>query len=81
MFPARVRSTDAALTYNLAVLLLGGLAPFIDTWLVKVTGGNIAPVYYVRCSQSAASDRNGCRRTAGAGGVLGAVLLDARAAR
>jgi MFS family permease len=47
VFPVGVRSTGAALTYNLAVLLFGGLAPFINTWLVKVTGSNTAPLYYV----------------------------------
>jgi MFS family permease len=47
VFPVGVRSTGAALTYNLAVLLFGGLAPFINTWLVKVTGSNAAPLYYV----------------------------------
>lgn len=47
VFPVGVRSTGAALTYNVAVLLFGGLAPFINTWLVKVTGSNTAPLYYV----------------------------------
>jgi MFS transporter, MHS family, proline/betaine transporter len=47
VFPVEVRSTGAALTYNLAVLLFGGLAPFINTWLVKITGSNAAPLYYV----------------------------------
>jgi MFS transporter, MHS family, proline/betaine transporter len=47
VFPVGVRSTGAALTYNVAVLLFGGLAPFINTWLVKVTGSNAAPLYYV----------------------------------
>lgn len=47
VFPVGVRSTGAALTYNLAVLLFGGLAPFVNTWLVKVTGSNAAPLYYV----------------------------------
>ncbi|MGF6571813.1 Predicted arabinose efflux permease, MFS family [Paraburkholderia fungorum] len=50
VFPVGVRSTGAALTYNLAVLLFGGLAPFINTWLVKVTGSNAAPLYYVMFS-------------------------------
>lgn len=47
VFPVGVRSTGAALTYNLAVLVFGGLAPFVNTWLVKVTGSNAAPLYYV----------------------------------
>jgi MHS family proline/betaine transporter-like MFS transporter len=50
VFPVGVRSTGAALTYNVSVLLFGGLAPFINTWLVKVTGSNAAPLYYVMFS-------------------------------
>src|SRR3546814_2879333 len=33
VFPVGVRSTGASVTYNLAVLLFGGLAPFFNTWL------------------------------------------------
>lgn len=47
IFPVRVRSTGASLMYNFAVMLFGGLAPFINTWLVKSTGDKTAPVYYI----------------------------------
>lgn len=47
IFPVAVRSTGVSLMYNLAVMLFGGLAPFINTWLVEVTGQKTAPVYYV----------------------------------
>jgi len=47
IFPVGVRSTGASLMYNLAVMLFGGLAPFINTWLVTVTGDKTAPVYYI----------------------------------
>ncbi|WP_245350390.1 MFS transporter [Bradyrhizobium sp. UFLA03-84] len=47
IFPVGVRSTGASLMYNLAVMLFGGLAPFINTWLVQVTGDKAAPVYYI----------------------------------
>jgi MFS transporter, MHS family, proline/betaine transporter len=47
IFPVGVRSTGASLMYNLAVMLFGGLAPFINTWLVAATGNKAAPVYYI----------------------------------
>ncbi|WP_249147369.1 MFS transporter [Bradyrhizobium jicamae] len=47
IFPVGVRSTGASLMYNLAVMLFGGLAPFINTWLVAATGDKTAPVYYI----------------------------------
>ncbi|WP_433706432.1 MFS transporter [Paraburkholderia sacchari] len=50
VFPVSVRSTGAAVTYNLAVLIFGGLAPFVNTWLVHVTGSNLAPICYVQVS-------------------------------
>ncbi|MGH8278912.1 MAG: MFS transporter [Gammaproteobacteria bacterium] len=46
-FPVGVRSTGAAIAYNVAVLLFGGLAPLLNTWLVKATGNVMVPVYYV----------------------------------
>jgi MFS transporter, MHS family, proline/betaine transporter len=50
IFPVSVRSTGAAVTYNLAVLIFGGLAPFVNVWLVHATGSNLAPIYYVEAS-------------------------------
>ncbi|MDE2363385.1 MAG: MFS transporter, partial [Hyphomicrobiales bacterium] len=47
IFPVGVRSTGASLMYNFAVMLFGGLAPFINTWLVTTTGDKTAPVYYI----------------------------------
>ncbi|MCY1265178.1 Proline/betaine transporter [compost metagenome] len=46
-FPTRVRSTGLALAYNVAVMLFGGFAPFIVTWLTRVAGTPVAPAYYV----------------------------------
>lgn len=46
-FPARVRSTGLALGYNFAVMLFGGFAQLIVTWLIKETGTPLAPAYYV----------------------------------
>jgi predicted MFS family arabinose efflux permease len=47
MFPARIRSTGLSITNNVAVLIFGGFAQFFLTWIYKLTGSQIAPVYYV----------------------------------
>lgn len=52
LFPVRVRSTGVSIGYNLAVMVFGGFAPFIVTWLGGVTGSPIAPVYYLLLSTS-----------------------------
>lgn len=46
-FPVRMRSTGLALAYNFAVMLFGGFAQLIVTWLIQVTGTPLAPAYYV----------------------------------
>lgn len=46
-FPPGVRSTGLSLAYNLAVMLFGGFAQFIVTWLIEVTGHPLAAAYYV----------------------------------
>ena len=46
-FPVRQRSTGLALAYNIAVMLFGGFAPMIVTWLIDATGSPLAPAYYV----------------------------------
>ncbi len=46
-FPVRQRSTGLALSYNLAVMLFGGFAQLIVTWLIAVTGTPLAPAFYV----------------------------------
>ena len=46
-FPVRQRSTGLALAYNIAVMLFGGFAQLIVTWLIGVTGTPLAPAYYV----------------------------------
>ncbi|MEO8156530.1 MAG: MFS transporter [Betaproteobacteria bacterium] len=46
-FPTGVRSTGLALAYNFAVMLFGGFAQFIVTWLIRATGSPLAPAYYV----------------------------------
>jgi len=46
-FPTGVRSTGLAIAYNFAVMLFGGFAQFIVTWLIHETGTPLAPAYYV----------------------------------
>jgi MHS family proline/betaine transporter-like MFS transporter len=47
IFHTAGRSTWMSTAYSLAVALFGGFAPYISTWLIKVTGTPIAPTYYV----------------------------------
>lgn len=43
LFPARVRATGVAISYNIAVTFFGGMAPLIVTWLSGKIGGDGAP--------------------------------------
>jgi MHS family proline/betaine transporter-like MFS transporter len=45
IFPTQVRSSSAAMSYNISVALFGGTAPFIAVWLVNATGTAISPAY------------------------------------
>jgi MFS transporter, MHS family, proline/betaine transporter len=47
LFPTRLRSTAVSLVYSVAVLLVGGFAPLIVTWLIAATGNPNAPAFYV----------------------------------
>lgn len=46
-FPVQVRSTGVSVAYNVAVMVFGGFAPLIVTWLSKVLGTPVAPAFYV----------------------------------
>jgi MFS transporter, MHS family, proline/betaine transporter len=46
-FAAHARSTGVGIAYNLAVMIFGGFAQFVVTWLIHVTGSPIAPSFYV----------------------------------
>lgn len=46
-FPISVRSTGLALSYNTAVMIFGGFAQLIVTWLIQVSGTPLAPALYV----------------------------------
>ena len=47
LFPTHLRFSGMALSYNLALALFGGTAPWVATWLVAETGQIIAPAYYL----------------------------------
>jgi MFS transporter, MHS family, proline/betaine transporter len=47
LFPARTRGTGMALSYNISAPIFGGFAPLISTWLIEVTGNNLAPSFYL----------------------------------
>jgi len=36
-----------SVAYNLAVMIFGGFASLILTWLIAKTGSNMAPAFYV----------------------------------
>lgn len=46
-FPTRVRYTGFALSFNMANVIFGGTAPLIAETLIKYTGSNLAPAYYL----------------------------------
>ena len=47
LFPTHVRYSALSIGYNGAVMIFGGFAPFIATWLIRVTGALTAPSFYV----------------------------------
>ncbi len=47
LFPTRMRTTGLSISYSFAVAVFGGFAPFINSWLVSVTGSNLSPSLYL----------------------------------
>ena len=47
MFPTKIRVTALSISYGFAVMIFGGFAPFVATYLINVTGNPISPTYYV----------------------------------
>jgi len=47
LFPPHVRSVGMSMAYNIAVMVFGGFAQFIVTWLIRSTGSPMAPAFYV----------------------------------
>jgi MHS family proline/betaine transporter-like MFS transporter len=46
-FPVNMRSTGAAIAYNLAVAIFGGLSPWFVQKLIAATGDKFMPFYYM----------------------------------
>jgi len=47
LFPTKVRYSGFAVSFNLANALFGGTALFVSTLLIKVSGSNLAPGWYL----------------------------------
>jgi len=47
MFPTRLRTSSVSIGYNASVMIFGGTAPFISTFLIDKTGSNVAPSFYL----------------------------------
>ncbi|MBR8165808.1 MFS transporter [Burkholderia vietnamiensis] len=47
VFPVQTRTTGMSLAYNVAVTVFGGFGPFIIAWLIRATGTNTAPSFYL----------------------------------
>jgi MHS family proline/betaine transporter-like MFS transporter len=47
MFHTRVRYTGMSLGFNLAAVFIGGISPYIATWLTVVTGDKSSPAYFL----------------------------------
>jgi MFS transporter, MHS family, proline/betaine transporter len=47
LFPARTRVTGLALSYNVGVMIFGGFAPAVFTWLTARTHNNASPAFYL----------------------------------
>ena len=47
VFPPATRVSGLSLSYNIGVTIFGGFAPFYATSLIRLTGSNLAPSFYV----------------------------------
>lgn len=47
ILPSKIRVTGASLGYNLCMSLFGGTTPLITFYLVRVSGNNLVPAYYL----------------------------------
>lgn len=55
MFPTTVRSSSISIGYNASVMLFGGTAPFISTYLISATGNPVAPSFYLVAAAACAT--------------------------
>ncbi len=44
--PMHVRAGGFSIIYAFAISILGGSTQFIETWLIRITGSNLAPAWY-----------------------------------
>jgi MHS family proline/betaine transporter-like MFS transporter len=49
IFPTNIRVSALSLGYNTGVALTGGMAPFIATYLIKITNNAAALILYHSC--------------------------------
>lgn len=47
LFFTQVRYVALAITFNISVSLFGGTTPLVTAWLIKVTGNQMVPAYYL----------------------------------
>jgi len=47
LFPTQRRTLLMSVGYSVSVAIFGGFAPYISTWLIKVTGSPISPSFYL----------------------------------
>jgi MHS family proline/betaine transporter-like MFS transporter len=47
LFPTRTRYSGVAIGYNVGQAILGGTAPLVATGLIKLTGNNLLPAFYL----------------------------------
>ena len=47
LFPARVRFTGGAVSYNISAVLVGGFSPWVATKLVAATGNPLSPAWWI----------------------------------
>jgi len=51
LFPRAIRATGMSVVYCLGVSIFGGFAQFFATWLIQLSGSNLAPAWYlIGCS-------------------------------
>ncbi|SCL26880.1 MFS transporter, MHS family, proline/betaine transporter [Micromonospora rhizosphaerae] len=55
MFPTRVRASSVSIGYNASVMIFGGTAPFIATYLIDRTGSQVAPSFYLVAAAAGAA--------------------------
>ncbi|HEY8212681.1 MAG TPA: MFS transporter, partial [Methylocystis sp.] len=46
-FPTHIRTAGLAIAYNVAVMIFGGFAPFIVSWLIEFLSTPVAPAFYL----------------------------------